>query len=103
MQIPSTGDGRSSGPIHHVHSGHVQYAATARVSGRNSSHKVDGVEVVGGQADQIQALVTRLRDVPASRGEVVETVRNRLDQGEYTTRDAAERTAARILGRDAIS
>lgn len=103
MQIPSAGDGRASSSIHHVHASHVQHTATTRPTGRNPQHKVDGVEVVGEQAEQIQLLVTRLQAVPASRENVVGTVRGRLDQGEYATRDAAERTAARILGRDAIS
>ncbi|MCA9075321.1 MAG: flagellar biosynthesis anti-sigma factor FlgM [Planctomycetaceae bacterium] len=103
MQIPSTGDGSPSGPIQHVHSGHVRKGLGTHSQERSSSNEVGGVELVGGHAKQIQSLVSKLRDIPASRDEVVETVRGRLEQGEYTTRHAAERTAARILGSDAIT
>jgi len=98
MQIPSTGDGRSTGLVRQVHSSHTSAGAAAQ-TGNSRPLAVDGVEVVGRQADQIQSLVSRLKDVPASRDEVVEAVRSRLQQGDYETRDAAERTSARILGR----
>jgi len=81
MQIPATGDGRATGQIRQVHASHVNARSAAQRSGRSQTPSVDGVDLVGGQADQIQTLVSRLKDVPASRDEVVEAVRSRLQQG----------------------
>jgi hypothetical protein len=43
------------------------------------------------------ALIVALRDFPDVRPELVEDVRQRLDRGEFLTRDAAEKTAEAIL------
>lgn len=103
MQVSSTGDGHSTGPIRQVHTAHAEGSAGAGKPARASSLNVDGVEVVGTQADKIGSLITKLKDIPSTREDVVTEVRVRLDQGEYVTRHAAERTAARILGSDAIT
>ncbi len=103
MQIPSTGEGQTQGLFRQIHSAHVQDSSTVGQTGRSRRHSVDGVDIVGGQADQIQTLVARLQDVPSSRDEIVAEVRSRLEHGEYATRDAAERTAARILGSEATT
>ncbi len=103
MQIPSTGESQTQGLVRQIHSAHVSASSTVGQSSRSRPHSIDGVDVVGGQADKIQSLVARLKDEPSSREELVKEVRSRLEQGEYATRDAAARTAARILGQEATT
>ena len=43
------------------------------------------------------SLLAGLQELPEIRPEVIEEVRERLNRGEYLTREAAEKTAAAIL------
>ncbi len=71
---------------------------TVSVRGNSGDRVVGGVEIVGVHADQLTSLAARLKDVPATRDDVVAQVRERIEQGQYSTRDAAERTAASLRG-----
>ncbi len=71
---------------------------TVSVRGNSDDPLVGGVEIVGVHADQLASLAARLKDVPDTRDDVVAQVRERIEQGQYSTRDAAERTAANIRG-----
>jgi hypothetical protein len=96
MQIHPGGNGPTVGlPAHPASS-----AATvpASVRGTADERLIGGVKVVGGQANQLATLAARLKDVPTTRDDIVQQVRERTEQGHYLTRDAAERTAANILG-----
>lgn len=70
----------------------------AAVRGSAQERQLGGVEIVGGAADQLASLASRLKEVPATRDDVVQQARERIEQGHYLTRDAAERTAASIRG-----
>jgi len=49
-------------------------------------------------APEIVELTTRLHELPDVRGKVVARVAKQLEGGNYLTREAAERTAGRLLG-----
>ena len=62
-----------------------------------SSPADDSASVPSGTSDVAQ-LVDRLRAVPEVRADRVRQVGERLEQGAYLTREAAEQTAAALLG-----
>jgi hypothetical protein len=49
-------------------------------------------------APEIVELTSQLREMPDVRQELVARVAKQLQSGSYLTREAAERTAARLLG-----
>ncbi len=66
----------------------------------NNSRSVpadDSAAVPSGTSD-MALLLDRLRALPESRADRVRQVGERLEQGAYLTREAAEQTAAALLG-----
>lgn len=63
-----------------------------------SSSPAAGSSAVSSGASETVRLLEQLRAIPETRTGVMEQVKTRLDQGAYLTRDAAEQTAAALLG-----
>ncbi len=97
MQIQQGGPGPTVGLP--AATSNTPKAPAVSVRGNSGDPLVGGVEIVGAHADQLASLAGRLKDVPATRDDVVAQVRGRIEQGQYSTRDAAERTAASLRGK----
>lgn len=63
-----------------------------------SSPSAAGPAAVSSGASETVRLLEQLRAVPEIRTGLMEQVKTRLEQGAYLTRDAAEQTAATLLG-----
>jgi len=97
MQIHQGGTGPAVGLP--APSAHLSNPAPAAVRAADSERLVRCVEVVGSPAEELASLAAHLKEVPATRDDVVQHVRERFEQGHYLTREAAERTAVSIGGR----
>ncbi|MBX3437248.1 MAG: hypothetical protein KF861_07155 [Planctomycetaceae bacterium] len=95
MQIHQSGAGPVGIPARSAnHSTPVSPPLRGAAAGRHA-----GVEILGIRQEDLTSLAVRLKDYPATRDEVIEQVGERVEQGHYLTREAAERTAAGILGK----
>lgn len=63
-----------------------------------SSPPAQGSSAVSSGASETVRLLGQLRAVPEIRTGLMEQVKTRLEHGAYLTRDAAEQTAAALLG-----
>jgi hypothetical protein len=77
--------------------------APGRKPGRSASGATSAVRASTGQSSEsaarsdIAPLVASLHEMPEIRTELIEEVRERLNRGEFMSRDAAQRTAEAIL------
>ena len=71
-------------------------SAAASVNEQASS--VDDSAAVPSASSEMAALLDRLRAIPEIRADRLSQVGERLEQGAYLTREAAEQTAAALLG-----
>lgn len=94
MQIQNGGNGTAHGLP--ATPSNTSKTPPVSVRGDAGDHLVDGVEIVGVRADQLASLVARLKEIPTTRGDVVQRVSELLEQGHYSTRNTAERTASSI-------
>jgi len=71
-------------------------SGTAAVNKHASS--VEDPAAVSSGSSEMALLLDRLRAMPEVRTELVSQIGERLEQGAYLTREAAEQTAAALLG-----
>ncbi len=94
----------------HIHNSldklHLSTSAADRLKENRSGTNVDKQQVDGSQEAQatdhsnspeIQRLTQQLREIPDVREDVVQAVAARIAEGEFATREAAEKTAAKII------
>lgn len=97
MQIHPSGLGSAVGP--YASSANFARSTPASARGEASEARRGSVEILGLSANQWESLAARLKDVPDLRSDVIASVRERIEEGHYLTRDAAERTAAILSGK----
>ena len=71
--------------------------ASSRVDSAGGIPSDTSVNASPVRSSEIQQLTQRLRELPEGRNELVAMVKQRMLNGDYETRQAAEATAAAIL------
>lgn len=93
MHISPHNQSTSLGQTHSLSLAAHQSAAATPTSTSAATESGGGVDRTA------NAHVSTLRGIPETRDDVIALTRERIARGEYETRDTAERTAARFLGR----
>jgi Anti-sigma-28 factor, FlgM len=82
----------SGAPIPNRRPGRIESKAAGSASRSSAASTSDAKELA-----EIDPFLSALQDLPEVRTEVLEEVRQRLQRGEFLTREAAEQTADAIL------
>lgn len=68
-----------------------------RVDSASGSPRSSNIDAVPSRSSEIRELTERMRSLPEVRDELIATVQQRMLNGEYETRQAAQSAAAAIL------
>ncbi|MGD9854825.1 MAG: hypothetical protein AB7U20_07720 [Planctomycetaceae bacterium] len=96
MQIFQSGAGPTIGL--HANSANLSKRIPAADRGEAIERLSGGVEILGVSANQLESLAAKLKEYPDTRTDILAPVRERIEQGHYLTREAAQRTAANLRG-----